>query len=330
MQKANQINRIKVKTCEIRDGLDSRDISNAARSISLYYKDGKFLFQGFFTQPLVGRVNSLEGLEKKAEIYFRSIRMIGTGLFHVSLVGKEDKIRKMCKESNFYTLLDRTGATMDKDIRSRSFIDIAENRDHWDVIASVDKEAFYLSNRVQLNDKETHIRNIIVVGDRLLGLNKDRQVVIGQLTPDIIEKPDILLNVEPMKEVNKLGKVHHLETVPNSEDLFLVTIRNTVYQFNIWGDMTHFDVLEDDVDHINSIAFNHTSSIMATNRGLYEVNVQEMPNMVRATSLPRRIAGSNLMGEFQYAGYTEDPQILGIHPAIGVFTKTKENQVYFF
>jgi len=330
MQKANHINHIKVQTNQIRDGLDIREINGVTRSISLYVKDGKFMYQGFFTQPLVGKINSLEGLEQDADIYIRSIRAIGTNLFHLSLVGEEELIRKMCEESKFYTFLDRIEATMNKDIQSRSFIDIAGDRDHWDVIASVNKEAYYLTNRVRLTDKETMIYNIIIVGDRLLGLTKDQQVVIGQLTPDIIENPHELLNVEPMEEVNKLGKAHHLETVPNSEDLFLITIKNRVYQFNIWGDMTHFDVLEDDVDQINSIKFNHTSSIMATNRGLYEVDVQEMPNMVRATSLPRRISGSKLMGEFEYAGYTEDPEVLGIHPAVGVFTKTKDNHVYFF
>jgi hypothetical protein len=330
MQKANHVNHIKVQTSLIRDELNVREIGNAARSISMYFKDGKFMYQSFFTQPLLGRVNVLEGLEKNAEIYFRSIRMIGTNLYHVSLVGNEKQLRSMCEDPKFYTFLDRAGSAMENESRSRSFIDIAGMSDHWDVIASVDKEAYYVSNRIKLNNKEMSIYNIIVVGDRLLGLTKDQKVVIGQLNPDIIEKPDVLLTVEPMEEVNKMGKAHHLETVPNSEDLFLATIRNTVYQFNIWGDMTHFDVLDDDVQQINSIKFNHTSSIMATNRGLYEVDVHEMPNMVRATSLPRRISGADLAGEFQYAGYTEDPQVLGINPAIGVFTKTKDNKVYFF
>ena len=330
MKKTNHINRIRVQTCDIHDEMDMRDINGAVRSISLYNKGGKFMYQGFFTQPLLGRVNSLEGLESNADIYFRSIRMIGSNLFQVSLVGDEKQVKKMCKDAKFYSLLDRIGSSMDKENRVRSYIDIAVKRDHWDIIASVDKEAHYLANRVRLNDEEIHIYNILVVGDRMLGLTRDQQVVIGQLSPDIIEKPGVLMDVEMMEDVNKLGKADHLETIPNSEDLFLVTIGNTVYQFNIWGDMTHFDELEDDVLHINSIAFNHTSSIMATNQGLYEVDVQEMPNMVRATSLPRRIAGANLSGEFQYAGYTEDPYILGIHPAIGVFTKTKDNQVYFF
>lgn len=330
MQKSNQINRIKVQTNQIRDELNTREINGATKGISLYYKDGKFMHQGFFTQPLIGRVNSLEGLEENADIYFRSIRMIGSNLFHVSMAGSKDQVQKMCSESKFYMLLDRTGSTMNKELRSRSFIDIAKTKDHWDVIASPDKEAYYLTNLVNMDSKETELYNIIVVGDRLLGLTKDRRVVIGQLTPDIVEVKDTLLEVEPMEEVNKLGKPDHLETVPNSEDLFLITIKNAVYQFNIWGDMTHFDVLEDDVQQINSIKFNHTSSIMATNQGLYEVDVQEMPNMVRATSLPRRISGFSLMGEFEYAGYTEDPEVLGIHPAIGVFTKSKDNRVFFF
>jgi hypothetical protein len=330
MQKANQINRIRVQTCEIRDRLDVREVNGASRGISLYYKDGKFMYQGFFTQPLVGKVNSLEGLEEKADVYFRSIRMVGNNLAHLSLVGDREQVRMMCEESRFYMLLDRIGSTMNQDLRVRSYVDISGQQDHWDVLASLDREACYIANRVRLSNNEVELFNIIVVGDRMLGLTKDRQVVIGQLNPDIIEKRDVLLDVERMDEVNSIGKVDHIETIPNSEDLFLVTIRNMVYQFNIWGEMMNFDELDDDVQYINSIKFNHTSSIMATNQGLYEVDVQEMPNMIRATSLPRKIAGAGFMGEFQYAGYTDDPYVLGIHPAIGIFTKSKDNKVYFF
>ncbi|MDR8390450.1 hypothetical protein NC796_04805, partial [Aliifodinibius sp. S!AR15-10] len=176
----------------------------------------------------------------------------------------------------------------------------------------------------------TRIHNVVIVGDRMIGLTPKNRCVIGQLIPDIIENTGMRMEVEPMEEVNKLGSVDLIEPVPNSEDLFLVAIKNTIYQFDIWGDMTRFDELEDEVQCINSINFNHTSSVLATNRGLYEIDVQEMPNMVKTQSLPRRISANHLRDEFEVALYTEDPYVLGIHPAVGIFSKTKDKKLYFF
>lgn len=330
MKKSNQINRVKVLTNEIPAELTSTGINGATRSIALYYNDSKFMCQGFFTQPLVGRMNSLEGLEKGADVYFRSIHMIGSNLFHVQLVGDETKVNEMCNDSKFYTLLGGISTTLNADSRMKTYLEVSHNKERWDVLVSLDKKACYVANRVKLSGKEIRIHKLIVVGDRLLGLTEKREVVIGQLTPDVIEKQNIVLEVELMDEVNTIGKVDLLEPVPNSEDLFLASIKNTIYQFDIWGEMAHFEELGDEVKQINSISFNHTSSILATSNGLYEIDVQELPNMVRATGLPRRITDSNLSGEFRVALYTEDPYVLGIHPAIGVFSKTKKDEVFFF
>jgi hypothetical protein len=47
-----------------------------------------------------------------------------------------------------------------------------------------------LANYVNLDGQRTHIHNIIVVGDRLVGRTDEQEVVIGQLTPDVIERED--------------------------------------------------------------------------------------------------------------------------------------------
>lgn len=330
MQTMNQTNHIKVQTNEIPDELTPTQINVTTRSFALYYKGGKFMCQGFFTQPLVGRINSLEGLERAADVYFRSIRMIGTNLFHVRMVGDEDQVRRMCGDDKFFRLIRGISTTLNEDLRVRPYLEVAGKKERWDALVSLDKQACYRTNHVLLEDREIRIHNIVIVGDRLIGLTPKNEVVIGQLTPDVIENSDMRLEVERMEEVNRLGDVDLIEPVPNSEDLFLVSIKNTIYQFNIWGDMTHFEVLEDEVQRINSINFNHTSSVLATNKGLYEVDVMEMPNMVRVKSLPRRISAPNLTDEFEVALYTEDPYVLGIHPAIGIFSKTKDEQAYFF
>jgi len=328
--KGNSVNHIKVQTNELPPKLTAPTITGTARGIALYYKGGTFMYQNFFTQPLVGRINWLEGLEKTADVHFRSIRFIGTNLFHVRVVGKENQIRKMCEDPRFYELLTGIETTLTDDIWIRNFIEVTGRTDHRDLIVSPEKNRYYMANRVGYRKKDRIIHNIVVVGDRLVGITDKQEVVIGQLTPDVIEKTDTLLEVELMEELNKLGKIELLEPVPNSEELFLAIIGNTVYQFNIYGEMTRFDILEEGVKHIHSIHFNRTKSILATDDGLYEVDVQEMPNMVRTIGLPRKIMNPDLRKDFRVALYVEDPYILGIRPAVGIFSKTSDNEVMFF
>ncbi|MCW9707940.1 hypothetical protein [Fodinibius salsisoli] len=330
MMKANQVNHIKVETNEISEDLSRTEINSTRRSIALYYRDGKFMYQNFFTQPLTGKINALEGLENKADVFFRSIRMVGSNTFHLRLVGSKEEVRKMCNDQACYKLLQGIGESLDTEVRSRRYLEVSDIHDHCDVLISLNKRAFYLANDVEVEGKDMHIRNPIIVGDRMIGLTEAREVCIGKLTPDVIEQPDVKLDMELMEDVNKLGKVDMLEPAPNSEDLFLVSIRNSVYQFNIWGEMAHFEELEEEVKHIHSINFNHTSSIMATDNGLYEVDVKELPNMIKAEGLPRRISSKDLSGDFQVAHYTEDPYVCGIKPALGVFSKTEDNRVLFF
>jgi hypothetical protein len=191
------------------------------------------------------------------------------------------------------------------------------------VLISLDKKAFYLANNVKVEGKEMRIRNPIVVGDRMVGLTDKREVCIGQLTPDVIEKPNIKLDMELMDEINRMGKVDLLEPAPNSEDLFLVSIKNSVYQFNIWGEMAHFEELGEEVKHINSINFNHTSSIMATDNGLYEVDVKEMPNMIKAEGLPLRISSKDLSGESRLPYIRRIPMSAVLIPPWEYFPKPK-------
>jgi len=52
----------------------------------------------------------------------------------------------------------------------------------------VHRKAFYLANYVNLRKTRTRLDNLIIVDDRVLGLTTRREVVIGKLTPDIIER----------------------------------------------------------------------------------------------------------------------------------------------
>jgi hypothetical protein len=121
-----------------------------------------------------------------------------------------------------------------------------------------------------------------------------------------------------------------LESLPNSEDSFLVALGNVVYEFNIWGDMIQFNALEERVKRIKSIGFNSTKSVFATSEGIFEVGVREMPNMVKVASLPRQISHPDLRSGFKMAQYVEDPYVLGIHPAMGIFAKTADDKVLCF
>ncbi|GEM_PF-2116159 len=323
-------NRIKVQTNQLPRELTQTEIHESARSISLYYRQGDFICQTFFTPPILGKINYIEGLDKSAQVYFREIQLIGPNLFHVRLVGAESDIRDMCRENRFYELLKGLQTTFNEQVRTRRYLETTTGKDQWDLIVSLDKKTFWFANYVRLEGKDTRLKNIIIVGDRLLGLTDDQQVVSGQLTPDIIEQQDLRLEVTPMKEVNEHGKVDVLENMPNTDDMFLATIKNGIYQFTIWGDLVHYDVLDDKLQRINSVNFNHTRSIMATNEGIYEMDVSEMPNMVKVTSLPRQIANPHLRKEFKTALYVDDPYILGVYPAVGIFAKTRDEKVVFF
>ena len=322
--------RIKVQTNVMPSELTTAEINEMARGVALSYKERDFTCQTFFTPPLVGEINWVEGLIKNAEVHFREIHLIGPNLFLVRLVGEEGAISRMCQDAKFYNLLRGVDSTLTENIRVRRYIEISGSKDLWDMIVSLDKKAYYFGNKVLLKGNRVHIHNTIIIADRLLGLTDKGEVVIAHLTPDMLEKEEVLLDASLIETVKKLGKVDLLESIPNTEDSFLVSIENTIYQFNIWGDMSHFNALEDEVQQINSISFNNTRSIMATTNGLYEVDVQEMPNMVKAVSLPRHISNPCLKDNFKAAMYVEDPYILGIHPAVGIFAKTKDDKVLFF
>jgi hypothetical protein len=326
----HQNNRLKIQTNEIPRELTSMEINEMTRAISLYHKDGKYSCQSFFTPPRVAQVNWIEGMEKSADVYFRSIQLIGTNLFHLSCIGSEEKVRKACGDPAFYNLIRAFGSSFSERIRSRWYLDTTSGREKWDCIASLDKRMCNLVNYVSLEKKRTRIDNVIIVGDALLGLTGDGKSVMGQLTPDILEKKDATMDVAPMENINKLGKIDLLVAVPNSETSFLVCIRNMIYECNLAGDMIRFGMLEDRVKRIKSVDFNHTSSLIATNDGLFEVEVEELPNMVRAASLPRQISHSDLKGSFLAGHYVEDPFILGVHPAQGIVAKAEGEKVVCF
>jgi hypothetical protein len=330
MRISKHSNKVRVQNTEIPMDMSLADSEELARGISLYYKDKKFTGQTFFTQPIVGEINWIEGLEKDANVHFRSVNLIGPNLFHVRLVGREKDIMNMCEDKTFYEILHILKTTLNDTVRSRRFIEVNGDKESWNVITSLEKKRYCIVNRVLLDKKHTHIENLLMLGDRIIGLTPDRKVVLGHITPEIFESNFDMLKVNLMDDVNKLGKVDMLGLVPNSEDSFLVTIGRMIYQIDIWGDMLHFNELEDDVKKINSVNFNHTRTIMATNNGLYEMDVMEMPNMVKATGMPRKIADRNLIDNFQMALYVDDPKILGISPAIGVFAKTTDKRVLFF
>ena len=323
----NQTNSLKVHTRPLPAEWTPAESAEVARALLLCYRGGQFTCQTFFTQPLTGQINWLEGLKREADVYFREITAIGIDLFHLRLVGKEDEIKKMCREPGFYGLLRGIDATLTEEIRSRWYVDIASGKEHWDAIVDVPRKAFYLANYVNLRKTRTRLDNLIIVGDRVLGLTARREVVIGKLTPDIIERENILLDAEPMEPVNKLGKIDTLARVPNSDDVFLVAVQNRVYHFDLWGSMTSFEELPETVKQINSVEFNRVRSVLATTEGLFEVDIQEMSNMVRATGLPRQIMHTQLREGFKVARYVEDPRVLGIFPAMAIVAKTKNERV---
>ena len=323
----NRTNQLKVHSRPLPVEWTPTESAEVARALLLCYRDGQFTCQTFFTQPLIGQINWLEGLKPDAQVYFREINAIGIDLFHLRLVGTEEDARKMCREAGFYNVLRGIEATLTQETRSRWYVDTASGREHWDAIVDVPRKASYLANHVNLRKTRTRVDNIIVVGDRLLGLTAKREVVIGQLTPDVIERENVLLDVEPMENVNKLGKIDALARLPNSDEVFLVTVQNRVYHYDLWGTMTSFEELPENVKQINSVEFNRVRSVLATTEGLFEIDIQEMPNMMRATGLPRQIMHPQLREGFTVARYVEDPLVLGIHPAMAIVAKTNNDKV---
>jgi hypothetical protein len=325
----NQTNQLTVHTRPLPVEWTSTESREAARALLLCYRDGQFTAQTFFTQPLLGRINWVDGLKHDAQVYFREINRIGIDVFHVRLTGTYEDVRKMCRQPEFYTLLRGIDTTLSEDVGSRWYIDTTIGKGQWDIIVDLDSMKYHLANYVTLQKARARIDNVVVVGDRLLGRTSQREMVIGKLPPDVIEQDEYTLEVELYESINKLGKVDSLARVPNSDALFLVSIENRVYQFDLWGAMTRFQELDERVKQINSINFNRVRSVLATGQGLFEVDVQEMPNMARATGLPRQIAHSQLLQQgFKVARYIEDPLILGVSPAMTIVAKTKDEKVF--
>jgi len=325
----NQTNQLTLHTRPLPGEWTSTEGQEAARALLLCYRDGQFTAQTIFTQPLLGRINWVDGLKQDAQVYFREISRIGIDVMHVRLTGTYEDVRKMCHQLEFYSLLRGINATLGEAVASRWYIDTTSGRGQWDAIVDLNSKKFHLVNDVMLRKAVARIDNIIVVGDRLLGLTSQREVVIGKLTPHVIEQDEYTLVVELYESINKLGKVDSLARVPNSDALFLVSIENRVYQFDLWGTMTRFQELDERVKEIHSINFNRVRSVLATGQGLFEVDVQEMPNMARATGLPRQIAHSQLLQQgFKVARYIEDPLILGVCPAMAIVAKTNDERVF--
>jgi hypothetical protein len=330
MRNLNQVNTITVQTNLIPTDLNTAVINETARSIALFYKNGKFTCQTFFTRPVLGEINVLEGIEQNADVHIRAIQLIGPHLLMIRLTGEESQIHKMCADSTFYNLMDGILPTLNNDTRSRRYLEVTDNKNNWNCIISLDKRSYNLLSNILLNKTRVNLIQMIVLGDRLLGLTEQRKVVMGQLRPDILGNPDNVVHVTEFEPVNRLGAVTLLGSIPNTDEIFLVTIGNTIYNFSIWGEMLVTNPLDENVKEINSINFNHTRTIMATTNGIYEMDVLELPNMVRTIGMPRQIVNPHLRDNFQWALYVDDPQTLGIQPAMGIFAKTKKDKVMFF
>ncbi len=330
MKAKEDIKRMKVQTSVIPAEITDLKLMEKTKGIALYYNKDEFVSQSFFTPPNVGEINWIDGLTVEADVHFREIELIGQDLVLLYVVGKEEDVLKMCRGTKLYNIMRGLYPSLTERSRSRKYIDISAGKPRWHVIASLDKKTFYIANNVKWNNKKITIDNIIILGDRLYGLTDKQEVVTAQLIPDIIEKRDAILEVEMVEEMNKYGKIDKLESMPNNENSFLATIKNTIYQFDLSGEMLRFKLLDENVKRINSVCFNSTRTIMATTEGLYEIEVIEAPNMIKATSLPRMIVAPHLKDNFTVAMYVEDPDFLGISPATGIFAKTEDERVLFF
>lgn len=319
----------KVQTNFIPPDLTSVEINEAAKALALHYKDGKLVCQSFFTPPHIGEINWLEGLEPQADLYFRKIHLIGTNLFHLKLVGRQEMVEKACLDPNFRKLLRGLSTTFEVKHFARRYFDASPQEQVWDVLFSLDKKDFFLLNFVEVEGKKMPIRNVTLVGDHLLGITEEGKAVKAFISADLLEQKGMALQAKFMEEVNKWGPIDMLSPEPNSKDFFLATTGNKIFQFNIWGDVIPFQAL-DGVKKVFSIDFNHTKTIFATDNGLFEVGVQELPNMLQTTGLPRRIAHPFLKEGFKSAHYVEDPFILGVHPSMGIFAKTAQDRFLCF
>jgi hypothetical protein len=326
----NHNNHLKVQTNVIPSELTPLEISETARALALYHKDGKYMCQTFFTPPRVAEINWIEGLEKSGDVYFRSIELIGTSLFHVCCTGSEKNMRRVCSDPALFNILRGMTSTFSETIRSRWYVDATAGREKWDAIVSLDKKTYGLVNNVNLQNRRTHIDSVIIVGDALLGLTSEGKAVGWQLIPEVLEKSDMMPGAEFIGEVNKLGKIDLLAAVPNSETSFLACMKNMIYEMNLQGDVLRFEVLDDRVKRIHSVDFNSRYSLITTNDGLFEIEVEELPNMVRAASLPRQISHPELKGNFHAGHYIEDPLVLGVHPALGIVAKAEDQRVVCF
>ncbi len=319
----------KLQTNLIPGQLTPMEINEAARSLALYFKDGEFNCQNFFTPPQIGEINWIEGLEADADVFFREITLVGTNLLHLRLVGAEEAVNKMCKDPKLFKVLRGIDATFDDDVWSRWYFETTADKGIWDVLVSLDKKTFFVANLVHVKDEKIRLENVIVVGDRLLGLTADGKLVQAHITPELLEKEGVFLEAEFMDVVNKLGKIDLITPAPNSKEFFFVGVKEGMYQFNIWGDMIFFTSLGE-ATKINSIDFNHRKAVVATDDGIFEFGVREMADIVRTTSLPRRIIHPVLKDSFRFAHYVDDPYVLGVRPAMGIFAKTMNDKVICF
>jgi hypothetical protein len=328
MKKHN--NNLQVQTNAIQGELTPIEINEIARGVSFYYKNGRFTCQSFFTPPRIGEINWVDGIEKEADVCFRSIRLIGNNLFHVHCMGSEKKVRQVCAEPMFFQMLRALSSTLSESVKSRVYLDVTDAREKWDAIVSLDKQNYYLANYVDYEGKKMRIKNITIVGDRLLGLTEEGRIAVSQLTPEIFEKENYRLEVALPDEFSASGKIDTLAPVPNSEISFMASAQNNIYEFDIHGNRTRFQSLDDRVKQINHIDFNRVRSLFSTNEGLYEIDVEELPQMVRSTSLPRLISHPELKGSFTAGHYVEDPYVLGVNPGIGIVAKTQNDKVVCF
>jgi hypothetical protein len=326
----NKSNLLRLKTNVLPPELTKLEMDEVAGSLTLYYKNGKYMCQNFFTPPRLGEINWLEGFEKDADVYIRSISHKGPNLYHVRFIGNEPNVRKVCSDPNFFKMLRGLSHTFTQENRVKRMVDTTIDRERWDGIAYLGAKKCYLANQVELDGKNARIDNVIVVGDRLFGLTREGKAVHTQLGPDIVEKENETLRVTYADNINKVGKIDLLACVPNSENSLMVTCKNHVYQCTVWGDIVRFETLDDQVKRVSSIDFNRVRSLLATNDGLFEIEVEEMPNMVRATALPRQISHPELRGSFKWGHYLEDPNILAVHPSIGILAKTETEKVVCF
>ncbi len=330
MMRATTNGQLIVQTNPLPYELTPLEVNEAAKAVALYYNKGEFVTQCFFTTPILGEISWVDGFITDADAYFREICTVGPNLFHITIdCGEGAILTKMCKDSKFWDLLTKVADTMPTEICYRRYMGIKNDMETFDFIASVEKKKFRVINSAFLENNVVELSNILILGDRIIALTNDKKVVWGKVTANHLYA-DAAMTVNYLDEVEKIGPVDLLKAVPNSEDVFLITSGKDIYQCNLWGDMVHFNTLDNKVKKINSIDFNHTRSILATNNGLYEIRVQELPNQVKATSLPRRISNNELYDDFKVAHYIDDPYILGVNPAMGVFAKNKEEKVLFF